>query len=259
LLRAVNVEGTRNLFDALVADGSCKRVVNYGAGGIYGYPVPAEGPFSEDSPKRPLNPYLLSKWDQEVLAHSYRDQGIEVTSVRPVTPYGPRAIYGSGQLLIGLAERPVAFRNLTGNIPFVHVRDLCRATLHLAGRADADGEAYNVTDDGRIDAVSLTRLIAQETGTRARILPPVPLGLVRRALSTIARVDTARARRKGTRPLLEYDQVQYFGRDFIYTNDKLKATGFEFELPQPEPGLRETLRWYLEHGWIGSSGKKRGR
>lgn len=259
LLRAVNVEGTRNLFDALVAEGSCNRVVNYGAGGIYGFPVAEEGPFSEDSPKRPLNPYLLSKWDQEVLAHSYRDRGIEVTSVRPVTPYGPRAIYGSGQLLIGLAERPVSFRNLTGNIPFVHVRDLCRATLHLSGHADADGEAYNVTDDGRINAVCLTRLIAQAVGAKARILPPVPLGAVRKALSGVARIDTARARRKGSRPLLEYDQVQYFGRDFIYTNDKLKGTGFEFERPLPEPGLRETVRWYLEHGWISGPRKRRGR
>ena len=251
LLRAVNVDGTRNLFEALIAEGSCRRVVNWGAGGIYGVPVPAEGAFREDSPKRPNNPYLLSKWDQEQLAHSFRDRGIEVTSVRTTSPYGPRAAYGSGQLLIGLAENPVAFKNLTGNIPFVHVRDLCRAALHLAALPAADGEAYNVTDEGRIDAVRLARLVADEVGKKARILPPVPLGPMRRVLSVAARISMAAARRSGERPLLEYDQVQYFGRDYLYDISKLKATGFSFERPLPEEGLRATLRWYRDNGWIG--------
>lgn len=259
LLRKVNVEGTRHLFEALVAAGSCRRVVNWGAGGIYGAPVRSEGPFREDSPKRPSNAYLVSKCDQERLAHSFRDHGIEVTSVRTTSPYGPRAVYGSGQLLMGLAERPVAFRNLTGNIPFVHVRDLCRAALHLSEHRAADGEAYNVTDEGRIDAVRLARLVADEMGTKATVLPPVPLGMMRKALSGAARLSTARARRTGKRPLLEYDQVQYFGRDFVYSIDKLKQTGFGFERPQPEEGLRATVRWYRDNGWIEPKRRNRSR
>lgn len=43
--------------------------------------------------------------------------------------------------------------------------------------------------------------------------------------------------------------MQYFGRDYLYSNDKLKATGFEMEWPEPEPGLRAALRWYVENGW----------
>ena len=252
VLRKVNVEGTRNLFDALVARGDCRRVVNWGAGGIYGTPVPEELPFREDSPKRPGNAYLVSKWDQERLAHSYRRPGLQVTSHRTTSPYGPRAVYGSGQLLLQLAEKPVAIRNLTGNIPFVHVRDLCRAAQHLALYPGADGHAYNVTDDGRLDSVKLAQLVADEMGTKAKVLPPLPLGLLRKSLSGAARVSGAVAARRGKRPLLEYDQVQYFGYDFLYSNDKLKATGFTLEYPQPEPGLRETLRWYVEHGWLDS-------
>jgi dihydroflavonol-4-reductase len=264
VLRRVNVEGTRNLFDALVAEGTCRRVVNWGAGGIYGTPRPEVIPFREDAPKRPGNAYLASKWDQERLAHSYRSRGIEVTSVRPTSPYGPRAAYGSGQLLMGLAERrhPVAFKNLRGNIPFVHVRDLCAAAVHLAGHRDADGEAYNVTDDGRIDAVRLAEIVADEMGTTARILPPMPVAAVRKTLSGVARIAMASARRKGTRPLLEYDQVQYFGRDFLYSTDKLKETGFTFRWLQPETGLRETLNWYVANGWLtrpAPAGDRRGR
>lgn len=252
VLRAVNVEGTRNLFDALAADGSCRRVVNWGAGGVYGYPTPTNTPFVEDQPKLPTNAYLRSKRDQEQLAHSYRTRGIEVTSVRPTSPYGPRAAYGSGQMLLGLARSPVAFRNLTGNIPFGHVADLCSAALFLAQHPGADGEAYNVTDDGRLDAVALARLVADELGKRARILPPVPIAATRRVLSGAARLSMAVARRTKKRPLLEYEQVQYFGRDYLYSNDKLKATGFEMQWPRPEPGLRATLRWYVDNGWLTS-------
>ncbi len=254
LLRAVNVDGTRNLFEALTRRGDCRGVVNWGAGGIYGSPRSGEGPFQEESPKRPGNAYLRSKWDQEVLAHSFRTGGLEVTSVRTTSPYGPRAAYGSGQLLIGLAERPVVFRNLTGNIPFIHVRDLCRAALHLAEYEGADGEAYNVTDEGRIDAVELAELVADEVGTRARVLPPVPIATMRRILSLAARASTAAARRSGKRPLLEYDQVQYFGRDYRYSIDKLKTTGFHFEHPTPEEGLRATVRWYVDNGWVHPKG-----
>lgn len=250
VLRRVNVDGTRNLFEALVREGSCRRVVNWGAGGIYGTPRPERIPFREDSAKEPGNAYLVSKWDQEVLAHSYRASGIEVTSTRTTSPYGPRALYGSGQLLLQLADKPVAIKNMTGNIPFVHVRDLCRAALHLAEHAGADGEAYNVTDEGHIDAVELARIVADELGKKPRVLPPLPLGLLRAALSGAARVSGAIAARRGSRPVLEYDQVQYFGYDFVYSIDKLLATDFSFEYPQPERGLRETLRWYREKGWI---------
>ena len=250
VLRRVNVDGTRNLFEALLEEGSCRRVVNAGAGGIYGTPRSDRLPFREDSAKEPGNAYLVSKWDQEVLAHSYRARGIEVTSTRTTSPYGPRAVYGSGQLLLQLADKPVAIQNMTGNIPFVHVRDLCRATLHLAEHSDADGEAYNVTDQGRIDAIQLARIVASETDTRPKILPPLPLGALRTVLSGAAKVSGAIAARTGKRPVLEYDQVQYFGYDFVYSIDKLLEAGFRFEYPEPEPGLRETLRWYREQGWI---------
>jgi hypothetical protein len=107
--------------------------------------------------------------------------------------------------------------------------------------------------------VDLARLVAAEVGKRARVLPPLPVAALRRLLSGIARIDMARAKRRGRRPLLEYDSVQYFGRDYVYSTDKLKATSFTFEYPYPEEGLRATVRWYRENGWLAASEKKRGR
>ena len=160
---------------------------------------------------------------------------------------------------MGLAERPVAFRNLRGiNIPFGHVRDLCAAALFLSEYPAADGEAYNVTDDGRLDAIALARLVADEMGKRAVILPPMPIRATRRVLLRAAKISMARARKKGVRPLLEYDQMQYFGHDFLYSNEKLKRTGFEMRWPLPEEGLRAALRWYIDRGWIDKPVRARG-
>ena len=175
---------------------------------------------------------------------------MEVVTIRMSSPYGPRAAYGGAQVLLDLAVRPTVFANQRANIPFVHVRDLCRAALFLADKHEVDGEAFNVTDDGRINSIGLVRLVADELGTAASIFPAVPAPVMRGVLSGAARLSGRRARRRGTRPLLEHDQVQYFGRSYVYDNQKLKSLGFWYQWPEPEPGLRETIRWYLDRGWI---------
>ena len=38
--------------------------------------------------------------------------------------------------------------------------------------------------------------------------------------------------------------------DFVYDNEKLKSTGYEFIYPDPRPGLHDTVQWYRDQGWI---------
>jgi len=49
---------------------------------------------------------------------------------------------------------------------------------------------------------------------------------------------------------IEADTIQYLNRDFTYSNEKLKATGYRFVYPDPRPGLRDTLQWYRQEGWL---------
>ena len=49
---------------------------------------------------------------------------------------------------------------------------------------------------------------------------------------------------------LEADTVSYFGVDFVYSNEKLKKTGYQFVYPDARDGLRDTLLWYRREGWI---------
>lgn len=241
LLHRVNVEGTRNLCEAALGAG-VQRILAWGAGGIYGIPTPERLPFTETSEVRPPNAYQRSKWEQEqVLAHYHRERGLSYAALRPVTPYGARAVYGGGQLVMDVARmrHAVVPSNFRFRIPFAHARDVARAALHLATHPAADGEAYNMVDDIPLATVDYIKFIATCMGREARVIPPVPLGLVRGAL-----------RLASVFGLFERDLAAYFGRDFAYDNTKLKATGFEFLYPDPRPGLAETVTWYRDQGWL---------
>jgi hypothetical protein len=50
--------------------------------------------------------------------------------------------------------------------------------------------------------------------------------------------------------LLEKESIPYLLYDHVYKNDKLKATGYELTYPDFKIGLRETVTWYREHGYI---------
>jgi nucleoside-diphosphate-sugar epimerase len=254
LLYKVNVEGTRALLDLLAGRPGLKRLVVWGAGGVYGYPTPAMLPLREELPVNPPNNYLASKAEQERLVMEYgRERGLPYAIIRPTTVYGPRAVYGGGQIFFSVARMKVvaAPRNLDGRVPLVHVRDVCRAALHLAEHPGAAGHIYNVNDDSQWTTVELMRYLARLLGKPFVALPPVPVSLFRRALVAAARLEGLVARyvtRKA--PNLEEDSVQYLGRDFTYSNEKLKSTGFRFEVPDPAVGLRDTLEWYRKEGWL---------
>lgn len=254
-LYAVNVAGTRHLVDlALERAPRLQRLVLWGAGGVYGLPSHRPGPFTEDLPPAPSNDYLRSKWFQEHLVMEYgRTRGLPYSILRPTTVYGPRGVYGGGQLLMGPAQMKVvaAPRNFTTHIPFVHVRDVVGAALHLAETESARGEVFNLNDDTLMDNVEFFRFVAEVTGHRFVALPPVPVRLLKTTLTALAHVLRFAADHVVRfAPPLEAGPIQYFGEDFLFSNEKLKKTGYRFLYPDARVGIRETLEWYRDQGWI---------
>ena len=65
---ANNVEGSRNLFDAMVKTG-CHKLVFASSAGVYGNPV--HSPIPEDELKSPENPYGQTKLDTENMLKEY--------------------------------------------------------------------------------------------------------------------------------------------------------------------------------------------
>lgn len=255
LLETVNVGGTERLLNALKDHNQdLKRLVLWGAGGCYGEPQAEMLPVHEDRhPKNPQTAYLQSKWQQEQLVHRLTEAyGISYAAVRPYTVYGPRGLYGGGELLMQTATMasPMIPKNFTFRIPFVHARDVARAALHLAQHPDAHRQAFNLSDDVPYRTVDFFRLMAEMHGRTLRLLPAVPLGVVKAAMRAAATVVGPLAKAFGKKPPLEKDMATLFGWDFWVSNDKLRQTGFEFQYPDAAQGIHDTLIWFREAGWL---------
>ncbi len=86
---SVNVDGTRNVLTAAKKHG-VKKVISISTSAVYG--IPKECPLTEDVPLTPLGKYAWSKFDAEHVCHEFREQGLDVSVLRP------RTLVGSGRL-----------------------------------------------------------------------------------------------------------------------------------------------------------------
>jgi nucleoside-diphosphate-sugar epimerase len=254
LLYQVNVLGTEALIDAALAQSrKAKRFVQWGAGGVYGLPSWRPGrPFREGDAVLPGNPYIRSKWLAEHAVMEAERRGLSWSILRPTTVYGPRGVYGSGQMILGAAGMKVAVspKNFTGRIPFVHVRDVCRAALHVATNAAGTNRIFNLNDDTQMSTADFFRYMAGLTGAKFVELPSVPIEKMKPAIHAVAETMQRVTGMLGVPSPLEADTVDYLNEDFEYANDQLKSTGFQFQYPDARDGLRDTLRWYRENGWL---------
>jgi nucleoside-diphosphate-sugar epimerase len=254
VLYRVNVQGCRTLVNLAAAQSSLKRFVLWGAGGVYGLAEPWMLPLREDQAPNPPNDYLRSKWMQEFYCMEQgRQHDFPFAIMRPTTVYGPRAVYGGGMLVMSMAEMKVVAcpSNFTGRIPFIHVRDVCSAALHLALTDAARGEIFNLNDDSQMTNIDFMRFMADLCGHTFVSLPPIPIATIKKLLIPIAEQLVKAFRRFGKGPSpLEPATIEYLGLDYTYSNQKLKSTGYTFIYADARDGLRDTVRWYKEQGWI---------
>lgn len=253
LLERVNVHGTRNLCEALLEEGKVKRLVNWSTTGVYTMPKDSEV-LTEESPKDSPILYCKSKLAQEaVVQEFYEKHKLAFTTIRPAPIYGPRNVYGVGQLIMPLSKLPVVTlpKSLTNPMPFIHVRDLCRAALFLSQKEEAAGKAYNVSDDTKINQVEFFQLLCGVMGKRFIGLPLVPVSHVKfwtNVAATALQFVGDKITHK--RPMIEKQTVPFIGISFIFDNTKLKNLGFQFVYPDVRSGIQETVAWYKEAGWM---------
>ena len=117
----INVEGTRNLLEGVIAAGivpQCKILIVTSAE-IYG--VPKEVPIKESHPLSPSSPYGESRLKQEELIEDYRKKGIHITVSRSFPHTGPGQ---SDQFVCSSFSRQIAEINLGKQEPIIKVGNL---------------------------------------------------------------------------------------------------------------------------------------
>ena len=212
---ADNLDGTRALYDAVVASGVKPRVLFVSTGLVYGDPDGPEQAFDETAVLKPASPYAASKAAADLLSYQYtRSPGLDVVRVRLFNQIGPRqpADYAVANFARQIAaaeagKQPPVIRtgDLSSHRDLTDVRDMVAAFRLLIERG-ATGEVYNA-GRGRTWRMQdvLDRLLAQSK-TKVEVQQTIEPG--RKADTAVTRADTTRLRRvTGWEPQYDLDRT----------------------------------------------------
>jgi UDP-glucose 4-epimerase len=158
----VNLEGTRNVFEATVAAQRPRRLVYTSSVAAYGYHADNPMPITEDVPTRgsPEHYYSQQKADCEsALVEITADSSLEVFVLRPCIVAGPKATALADAMPWNRVPGPV--KRVTQALPLlkppfpdpgtplqlVHHDDVA-AAIALAATTSAPPGAYNIAADG---------------------------------------------------------------------------------------------------------------
>jgi dTDP-glucose 4,6-dehydratase len=242
-----NILGTNSLLKAaravwLAGDGIPHRFHHISTDEVFGSLGPSDPAFSEMTPYAPNSPYSASKAASDHLVRAYHHTfGLEVTTSNCSNNYGP---YQYPEKLIPL----FLLNALHGrNLPiygdgmnvrdWLHVEDHCRGieACLLKGRP---GETYNIGGGAELPNMTVIDTICAE---------------VDRAFTEIdslaARYPDAPAAKGEPTSSLKTFVTDRAGHDRRYAIDETKARAELGYAPAHgfEDGLRQTLRWYLDH------------
>jgi nucleoside-diphosphate-sugar epimerase len=239
-----NHEGTERLIDAARHIRGLKRFVYLSSQAAAG-PAPEERPQKEEDLTCPVSPYGKSKLHGEEVVLDCRDK-FHVTILRPCAIYGPRDAY-----MLELFKRiSKGYFPLLGKKPiylsFCYVEDLIQALMLSAQRDHPSGEVFFIADGERYTLDFFANVVSSELHVKLRKIR-IPIwvawfyaaaadgwGLVRRRPAFFHRGKCAEASE----------------RNWVCDISKAKKQlGFRprFRL---EAGIKVTLRWYQEKGWL---------
>jgi UDP-glucose 4-epimerase len=230
-MRAINVDGTRNVMAAARAAG-VRRVVHLSSVVAYGAHPDNPVPLGEDHPLRGNAgfPYAEHKRDVEAelaAALASPGDGPALTVLRSAGVLGP----GVQNFLSRLLELPALplLSDAPPPLQFVHLDDVVGAVVHALTRP-LDG-AFNVAPDGWLAFEDVLRFVGRRT---VRLDPERARGLL------------AAAERSGLGELPP-GAVDLFLHPWVLANDRLRATGWAPRRTNEE-ALLDALAEHV--GWV---------
>jgi dihydroflavonol-4-reductase len=241
--RTVNADAVGWLIDAAARAG-VRRVVHCSTVGVHG--DIEQPPATEDAPLSPGDIYQVTKVEGETIAReASARQGIELVIVRPSGIYGP----GDRRLLKlfrGVARRRFVILG-DGKIFYhlTHVDDLVEGFRLAATVPRAAGRTY-ILAGGEVTTLNeLVATIAQEAGVApiALHLPVWPFWVAGAACEAVCAP-------LGIEPPLYRRRVDFFTKSRAFDIRRARAElGFQPAVDL-RTGVRRTLAWYRDAGWL---------
>ncbi len=235
-LYPVNVLGVERI-TRLALQKEVKAFIHIASTDVYG--AYKGTPFTEESPRDPIDDYGRSKKEGENIVFLRMKEGLRAMILRPCTVYGPRCNDGAGKAF----SRPTSIKAIPGSgkqrLSNIRAEDVAAAAYYLSFRDECFGEVYNIAEDAHPTVEEALTLAALAFGTK----PPkihLPLWLVR----VSAKIEGWLAKRRGVIPDLEYDAVRFLYNDYIVDNSKLKSTGYRLIYPDFTESMLQLKNWY---------------
>jgi nucleoside-diphosphate-sugar epimerase len=236
----VNTEGTRVVAEESAKAG-IKRFVyisSLAAGGA------SKGPYAKDGaePDNPISSYGHSKKDAEQLLYNLRGK-LHVVILRYPMIYGPRDTQGLRLFRtfkifinpsVGLRRRYISV---------VYVKDAARAAVAALLAPVGSGSCYNISDGGDYTFNKLYKVVGKVWG-RIALRIPVPFDLIMFGAWVVNDVLKGKT-------AFNPSQMGMFRKRFWLVSCKEAIRDLDWR-PEVDiyEGIRETIRWYKDEGWL---------
>ncbi len=240
-----NVQATGNILEVIKAvNPQVKRVVHVSSQAAQG-PSPSADPLPEDAPMQPITDYGRSKLQAEEVVREFWDD-LPITILRPPAVYGHRDsdvfevfknIKNGLNLKVGKVDQYVSI---------IHVFDLARGIILAAQHRNGAGEIYNICNPEACAWSSVIEILQRQMNKKVLNIPiPYPVAYLFGGLMEVGAHIT------GKPTILNRQKIKEVNNPFwVISPRKIKdQLGFETEL-SIEEGLRSTLEWYREQGWL---------
>jgi nucleoside-diphosphate-sugar epimerase len=239
----VNVNGTRNVLEAAVAEG-VRKVVCCSTCGVHGnidHP-----PGGEDAPIQPADYYQRTKYEAEPVVRQFFERGLKTVILRPAAIYGP----GDPERFFLIFKRvakgtfPMFGSGKTYYHP-LYIDNLIDAFVLAMEEGKGEGEAYLIADEQYLEIEDLVRRVGKALNVDVKV-PHFPVWPVVAAGHVVEKA----CRPFGVTPPLFPRRVDWYRQNRAFKIDKAKRDlGYAPKVGIDE-GLRQTAEWYKKEGLL---------
>lgn len=163
----VNVVGTENIFKLAKEHGF--KVIYASSSSVYGDPISV--PIAEDHPRTPINPYGVTKLEDEFLAEKYSRENARIIGLRYLNVYGIGQNLSYAGVITKFIDRlrskkpPIIFGDGKQLRDFIFVEDVAEAN-YLAMTSKVSSGFFNVGTGIATSITDLARMLINLSGLK---------------------------------------------------------------------------------------------
>ena len=239
-----NVLSTRNLLEASSKNPRLKKFCFISSLTATGPSLDGK-PVDENTPCHPITAYGVTKLEAETICQLHSNR-VPIVVLRPPAVYGPRDHDGFGLYQLASKGFIPCFGSREKMVSLIYGPELARAIVDAAVSERTTGETYFVADPPIYSFTDTMKAMAELLGKSARTVV-LPTWL----LYGLAGVSEVLTVFQSGPSIFNIEKIRdLVQKHWICNPAKLEAhIGFRTQV-SIEDGLKRTLEWYKEYGWL---------